>query len=158
MLIDLDVENPNSHLFFKKPMEHVREVSIPAPVFDMEKCDRCGKCADFCQYNAISILGEKLLLGPLFRRGDLPKLLGSSSFSRRTLRFAWHLTTVLLCGIAVLVTASSLSPTEPRAALTIGVLASTFAVCSLVSLIGARGKHFSWWVFLIIAVLLWFGA
>jgi hypothetical protein len=38
------------------------------------------------------------------------------------------------------------------------VLAITFGACSLVSLIGARAKHFSWWVFLIIAVLLWFGA
>jgi hypothetical protein len=38
------------------------------------------------------------------------------------------------------------------------VLAATFAMCSLLSLIGARGRHFSWWVFLIIAVLLWLGA
>ena len=45
-----------------------------------------------------SVLGEKLLLGPLFKRGELPKLLGSATFARRTLRFAWHLTTVLLVG------------------------------------------------------------
>jgi len=37
-------------------------------------------------------------------------------------------------------------------------LSITFGVSTLVSLIGARGKHFSWWVFLIIAVLLWVGS
>jgi len=48
---------------------------------------------------AHSVLGEKLVLGPLFERGDVPKLLGSTSFARHTLRFTWHLTTVLLLGI-----------------------------------------------------------
>ena len=61
MLIDCDVEGPNSHIFFKEPMVKLRDVSIPAPVFDLEICTLCGKCADFCQYNAISIVGEKLL-------------------------------------------------------------------------------------------------
>ncbi len=61
MLIDCDVEGPNSHIFFPEEMEKIRDVSIPCPVFDLEKCNLCGKCADFCQYNAISIVGEKLL-------------------------------------------------------------------------------------------------
>jgi hypothetical protein len=107
---------------------------------------------------AHSVLGEKLVLGPLFRRGDLPKLLGSETFTRQTLRFTWHLTTVLLLGIGAAVMALALTPLEPQSACSIHVLAITFAVCSLLSLIGARAKHFSWWVFLIIAVLLWFGA
>jgi len=61
MLIDCDVEGPNSHIFFKEPLKRMSDVSIPAPVFDMNKCTRCGKCADFCQYNAISVLGDRLL-------------------------------------------------------------------------------------------------
>jgi len=105
-----------------------------------------------------SVLGEKLLLGPLFQRDDLPKLLGSATFTRRTLRFAWHLTTVLLLGIGSVVVALSLSQLEPHSAWILRVFAIVFAVCSIVSLIGARAKHFSWWVFLIISVLLWFGA
>ncbi|MBN1540212.1 MAG: ATP-binding protein [Candidatus Thermoplasmatota archaeon] len=60
-LIDCDVEGPNSHLFFKGPMKKLKDVSIPAPEFDLEKCTYCGKCSDFCQYNAISVIGEKLL-------------------------------------------------------------------------------------------------
>jgi hypothetical protein len=105
-----------------------------------------------------SVLGEKLLLGPLFQRGELPKLLGSATFARRTLRFAWHLTTVLLLGIGSTVVALSQSQLDPQAAWILRVFAITFAICSLLSVIGARARHFSWWVFLIIAVLLWLGA
>ncbi len=49
---------------------------------------------------AHSYLGEKLLLSRLFSRSELPKLLDSRTFARRTLRFAWHLTTVLMVGIS----------------------------------------------------------
>ena len=106
---------------------------------------------------AHSVLGEKLVLGPLFERGEVTKLLGSTVFAHRTLRFTWHLTTVLLLGIGVVVVDLSLSAPNSTSTCIIQVLAATFAVCSLLSLIGARGKHFSWWVFLIIAVLLWLG-
>jgi len=65
---------------------------------------------------------------------------------------------VLLLGIGVMVMILSLAPLDSQSACILRVLAITFAVCSLLSLIGARARHFSWWVFLIIAVLLWFGA
>jgi len=107
---------------------------------------------------AHSMLGEKLVLRPLFERGEVPNLLGSTAFAHRTLRFTWHLTTVLLLGIGTVVLALSLSPLDSRSAWILQVLAATFALCSLLSLIGARAKHFSWWVFLIIAALLWLGA
>lgn len=105
-----------------------------------------------------SVLGEKLILVPLFERGEVPKLLGSVGFARRTLRFAWHLTTVLLVGIGSVVIALSLAHLEPQAVWILRLFAIIFGACSLASLIGARAKHFSWWVFLIIAVLLWIGA
>jgi len=107
---------------------------------------------------AHSVLGEKLLLGPLFRRGELPKLLGSSTFARRVLRFTWHLTTVLAVGIGVVIWHLASSPLDPQAVWILRALSITFGVSTLISLIGARGKHFSWWVFLIITVLLWVGS
>jgi len=107
---------------------------------------------------AHSVLGEKLLLGPLFRRGELPKLLGSSTFARNVLRFAWHLTTVLAVGIGVVIGYLASSPLDAKAVWILRALSITFGVSTLVSLIGARGKHFSWWVFLIITVLLWVGS
>ena len=107
---------------------------------------------------AHSVLGERLLLAPLFERGDLPRLLGSTVFARRTLRFAWHLTTVLLLGIGSVVMALSMSPLERQAVSLLRGLAVTFVACSLLSLIGARARHFSWWVFLLIAGLVWLGS
>ncbi|MEW5937268.1 MAG: ATP-binding protein [Candidatus Thermoplasmatota archaeon] len=61
MLIDCDVEEPNCHIFFDGEMVKLRDVNIPVPNFDLDKCTLCGKCAEFCQYNAIAIAGEKLL-------------------------------------------------------------------------------------------------
>ena len=107
---------------------------------------------------AHSVLGERLLLGPLFAKGTLTKLLGSTTFARHVLRFTWHLTTVLAFGIAAVIAYLAWWPMHPHSVWILRALAITFAASTLVSLIGARGKHFSWWVFLIITVLLWFGS
>jgi hypothetical protein len=107
---------------------------------------------------AHSILGERLVLGPLFRRGQVPKLLGSTTFARQTLRFTWHLTTVLAWGIGVVIIIYSLAPLDPGSVWVLRAFAITFGISCLVSLAGARGKHFSWWVFLLITILLWIGS
>ena len=54
-----------------------------------------------------SILGERYILSRLFRRSDLPRLFGSDLFTRRTLRFAWHLTTLAWLGFAALLLAAA---------------------------------------------------
>ena len=107
---------------------------------------------------AHSVLGERLLLGPLFRRGEVPKLLGSATFARRVLRFAWHLTTLLLIGIGVVVLYLAMGTSGVQTAWILHALSATFGASTLLSLIGTRGKHFSWSVFLVIAVLLWTGS
>ena len=107
---------------------------------------------------AHSALGERLLLGPLFRRGELPRLLGSTTFTRNVLRFTWHLTTVLAMGIAVVIWHLASMPLDPNSVWILRALSITFGASTLVSLFGARGKHFSWWVFLIITILLWVGS
>ena len=43
---------------------------------------------------AHSWLGERYILMRLFRRQNMPHLLGSDDFTKRTLRFAWHITTL----------------------------------------------------------------
>lgn len=103
---------------------------------------------------AHSILGEKLLLGPLFRRGHLPKLLGSAQFAKHTIRFAWHLTTLVMWGLAgILWLLATGSPAG------IGPVAAwTFALCAALSLISTRARHFSWAVFAAIAALVWLGS
>ncbi|MDL5030425.1 hypothetical protein QRD43_00790 [Pelomonas sp. APW6] len=44
---------------------------------------------------AHSWLGERYLLRRLFKRDDLPAVLGSTAFTTGTLRFVWHLLTVV---------------------------------------------------------------
>lgn len=107
---------------------------------------------------AHSYLGEKLLLQRLFSRCELPKLLGSRDFARRTLRFAWHLTTLLMVSIGTVAIAVGTQTQTAQASLILKIFAVMFVGCSLLSLIGARGRHFSWYVFAVIGVLLWIGA
>lgn len=105
---------------------------------------------------AHSYLGERYILVRLFRRRDLPKLFGGTEFTRRTLRFAWHLTSVAWLGFAVLLVQGASYAASERARVGV-VLAVTFAVSGLVTLVGSRGRHLAWPVFLAIAALAWFG-
>ena len=106
---------------------------------------------------AHSYLGERYVLIRLFRRPDLPHLFGSDVFTRRTLRFAWHLTTVAWWGAAALLLAYA-GATPPSPGTVLGILAATFAVSSAVTLVGSRGRHLAWPVFLAIALCAWVAA
>lgn len=61
---DLDVEEPNLHLFLKPEIAGTKEALIEVPQADEAKCDSCRKCAEFCQYKAISVLGSVVLIFP----------------------------------------------------------------------------------------------
>jgi len=61
VLVDCDVEEPNLHLFFDAEHEE-SEVTVPVPVVDPEKCTFCGKCGVFCQYGAITVLKDDVLI------------------------------------------------------------------------------------------------
>lgn len=52
-LFDTDIEEPNSHIFLKNNITEEKSVYIDYPKVDMEKCALCGKCGDFCKFNAI---------------------------------------------------------------------------------------------------------
>lgn len=53
LLVDCDVECPNSLLFFdlKKFSDNI--VEEYRPIIDVDKCVFCGKCHEYCEYNAI---------------------------------------------------------------------------------------------------------
>lgn len=105
---------------------------------------------------AHSILGEWLIIIPLSRT-ELPTLLGREHAMQRVLRFAWHLTTVILFGLATLVAYWSIIESESAITTMSEAVAVTFAASSVLSLILTRARHFSWYVFAVIAVLLWLG-
>jgi hypothetical protein len=100
---------------------------------------------------AHSYLGERYILMRLFRRGDLPKLFGNDDFTVRTLRLAWHLTTVAWWGFAaILILLANPSVDASAVGLVIG---TTFVLHFAIAIYGSRGKHLSWLVFLAIGVL-----
>ncbi len=106
---------------------------------------------------AHSWLGERYILMRLFRRQNIPHLYGSDDFTKRTLRFAWHLTTVAWFGAAALLLILSSFPLDSSVRILSSVIAATFMASSVVALIGSRGRHLSWVVFLIIAGMVLMG-
>lgn len=100
---------------------------------------------------AHSYLGERYLLIRLFRRGNLPPILGSAAFTERTLRFAWHVTTIAwwgLAGIVILVAAGAVS----HASL-LYVIAGVFLLSAVIAAAGSRFRHYSWIVFGAIGII-----
>lgn len=63
-LLDCDVEAPNAHLFLNPTIQGREEVVILRPSVDETRCDLCGRCAEVCQFNAIAVVGEKVLFFP----------------------------------------------------------------------------------------------
>lgn len=93
---------------------------------------------------AHSWLGERYILVRLFRRGNLPQLFGSAEFTTRTLRFAWHLTTLAWWGFAALLV--QLAQSSLTASSAAQVLGYTFIASGLLPLFITRGRHWSWLV------------
>ncbi|MHC1705139.1 MAG: AAA family ATPase [Tenuifilaceae bacterium] len=56
VLVDCDAEAPNSIAFFEAKLVSTSEVFHNVPVINTDKCTFCGKCHEYCNYNAIFIL------------------------------------------------------------------------------------------------------
>ena len=64
LYLDCDVEEPNAALFLKPVFEQRDEVGILIPEVDFDKCTYCGRCAEVCQYHAIAVVAQKVLVFP----------------------------------------------------------------------------------------------
>ena len=60
--IDCDVEEPNAHIFLKPRIKHVHSVEKLLPEVDESLCNQCGECAKACEFNAIAVIGKKVLV------------------------------------------------------------------------------------------------
>lgn len=58
--IDCDVEEPNGHLFFKPENTKEIDVNVKIPVIDNDLCSKCRACVDFCKFNALAFLNDKV--------------------------------------------------------------------------------------------------
>lgn len=56
VLTDCDAEAPNAAAFFSTRLVESTGVYQMIPVINADKCNFCGKCHDYCSYNAIFIL------------------------------------------------------------------------------------------------------
>ena len=61
-LLDCDVEEPNVHTLLHPTKIHTISVTVPIPVVNQDKCTLCGKCAEFCQFNAIFVGKTKTMV------------------------------------------------------------------------------------------------
>ena len=52
--VDCDVEEPNGFIFLKPEKVISNDVLVDYPVIDEELCILCGKCVDFCEFNALA--------------------------------------------------------------------------------------------------------
>ena len=62
--MDLDVEEPNLHLFLKPEIIGQEDAYIQVPAADESKCNGCRACVELCQFKAITVLGTALLIFP----------------------------------------------------------------------------------------------
>ncbi len=63
-VLDCDVEEPNAHILLRPEVEETIPVELLVPRIIEDKCDRCGECARFCQYNALFVVGETAMIFP----------------------------------------------------------------------------------------------
>jgi len=64
VLADLDVEEPNSGLFFNSTLVKREEKFKAIPEWHKDKCRLCGQCQQVCQFHAVLKLGDSIMVFP----------------------------------------------------------------------------------------------
>jgi len=91
-----------------------------------------------------SIIGEASIIRPLLRRDDLPVVLGGQDYTAGVIRFAWHITSLLAIGLAVVLVLSAFGSNWRAIATAVGVMC---LVCAVLPVVYTRGRHPSWAIF-----------
>lgn len=123
-----------------------------------------------------SARGERRLLQPLLDRGRHPGsdarqdaeertqgqghpleagLLGDGPLPGLMLRLAWHLTSLLLLGCALLLLVLAFMPADGSALLVLGILGGTFVAAAAVTGSSSGGRHPAWPLFTLAGGLCW---
>jgi len=98
-----------------------------------------------------SILGERGIVQPVLKRMDWSGVSPGADFLNRTVRFAWHITTLAWIGLAAILVAPLIGMGANPAFVPL-TIAMTFFLSGIVTLVASRGRHLAWIGFFIIAV------
>ncbi len=60
--IDCDVEEPNGHLFLKPKSLVSQPVQVLVPSVEQSLCTACRKCVEFCKFNALALILDRILI------------------------------------------------------------------------------------------------
>src|SRR4030042_1107593 len=60
-LIDCDVEEPDDTIFIRPNITQKEPVYVTCPSVDESLCNYCGKCAEVCAFNAITVIKNHIL-------------------------------------------------------------------------------------------------
>src|SRR5688500_3758159 len=90
---------------------------------------------------AHSVIGEILILRPLQKAKGLPAVRGNVRTTKLTLRFTWHVTSVLGFGIAIILFYyCRLTAFGTEQLFVLRTISLTFFISFLVSIIGSRAR------------------
>ncbi len=64
VLVDLDVEEPNSGLFISGELLHTEKKYKMIPEWDPTYCNLCGICQEVCNFNAVLKMGKNIMVFP----------------------------------------------------------------------------------------------
>lgn len=64
VLVDLDVEEPNSNLFLNKELLKKEDKMKMIPRWDSTSCTLCGACVQNCNFNALLCIANEILVFP----------------------------------------------------------------------------------------------
>lgn len=63
-LLDCDVEEPNVHIFIHPQSLKVKNVYTKIPKINENLCNFCGECSKFCEFHAIVVIRNKVMVFP----------------------------------------------------------------------------------------------
>jgi hypothetical protein len=91
-----------------------------------------------------SVLGERLILGPILGAAEPGPWILRSRLARAIVRFAWHFTSISWVAVAAVfaILAGLPAPAQNRAIVI--VLGGTFLLMAVISVTISRGRHIGW--------------
>jgi hypothetical protein len=105
---------------------------------------------------AHSFLGERFFL-PRLRQKEAPVDVGTEIFVNRTLRGAWHLSTLACWSSAVILIVFAFRPLDDSIIIVMRVISNFYLFSGILSVFMSHGRHFIWIIFFVLSLVTWFG-